>query len=127
MLRRPAALAAGAWTFAYVLLCATGQRFSTQFLDFGWQLIPTDTLRADPLGSVWHLHIQPPLWNLIVGAVLAWSPLSDSISLQLVLFAFGVTGVALLASLLTRLFAQPIAGVVIATIVMLDPQVLAGA
>lgn len=127
ILLTPAALAAGAWTFVYLLLCATGQRFSIQFLDFGWQLIPTETLRADPLGSVWHLHIQPPLWNLIVGAVLAWSPMSDSISLQLVQFAFGVTGVALLASLLTHLFAQPVAGVVIATIVMLDPQVLAGA
>jgi hypothetical protein len=127
ILLRPATIAASAWTFVYLLLCATGQRFSTRFLDFGWQLIPTETLRADPLGSVWHLHIQPPLWNLIVGAVLAWSPMSDSVSLQLVLFAFGVTGVALLASLLAHLFTQPILGAAIATVVMLDPQVLAGA
>ena len=34
---------------------------------------------------------------------------------------------ALLASLLARLFARPVVGIVIATIVMLDPQVLAGA
>jgi hypothetical protein len=127
ILLRPAALAAGAWTFVYLLLCATGQRFSTQYLDIAWQLIPTETLHADPLGSVWHLHVQPPLWNLIVGAAIAWSPIPDAISLQLVLFAFGVAGVALLASLLARLFAQPIVGVVLATLAMLDPQVLAGA
>lgn len=124
---RPALVAAGAWSSVYLLLCATGQRFSTQFLDIAWQLIPTETLRVDPLGSVWNLHIQPPLWNLIVGGVLAWSPMPDSISLQIVQFAFGVIAVALLASLLTRLFSRPIFGIVIATVVMLDPQVLAGA
>jgi hypothetical protein len=127
LLVRPAVLAAGVWTSAYLLLCATGQRFSTQYLDFAWQLIPTETLRADPLGSVWRLHIQPPLWNLIVGGILAWSPIPDSISLQLLQFAFGVLGVAMLASLLARLFPRPWVGVVVATLVMLDPQVLSNA
>ena len=127
VLARPAVVAAGAWTSVYLLLCATGQRFSTQYLDIAWQLIPTETLRADPLGSVWHLHIQPPLWNLTIGAVLAWSPVPDSISLQMIQFTFGVVGVALLASLLARLFTRPLAGAVIATLVMLDPQVLSNA
>ncbi|MDP9463613.1 MAG: hypothetical protein M3P52_03230 [Actinomycetota bacterium] len=123
----PGIIAAGAWTTVYLVLCATGQRFSTQYLDIAWQLIPAETLRADPLRSVWYLHIQPPMWNMIVGAVLAWSPLPDAISLQLVQFGFGVLGVALLASLLGRLFGRPMIGVVVATLVMLDPQVLAGA
>ena len=124
---RPAVAAAGVWSAVYLLLCTTGQRFSTQYLDIAWQLIPTETLRADPLGSVWRLHIQPPVWNLTIGAVLAWSPIPDSISLQLVQFAFGVVAVALLASLLARLFGRPIVAVVIATLVMVDPQVLASA
>ena len=123
----PAAAAACAWTTVYLLLCATGQRFSTQFLDIAWQLIPTDMLRADPLGSVWYLHIQPPIWNLTVGAVLAWSPAPDAISLQVLQFGFGVLSVALLASLLARLFERRWIGVVLATLTMLDPQVLAGA
>lgn len=127
LLARPAIIAAGAWTAIYLLLCATGQRFSTQYLDIAWQLIPRDTLRADPLGSVWHLHIQPPLWNLLVGAVLAWSPLPDAISLQLVQFTFGVLSVAMLASVLVRLFARPVLGAALATLAMLDPQVLASA
>ncbi|MEP7047395.1 MAG: hypothetical protein ABI949_11975 [Ilumatobacteraceae bacterium] len=127
LVARPAVAAAGAWTAVYLLLCATGQRFSTQYLDIAWQLIPTETLRADPIGSVWHLHIQPPLWNLIVGGVLAWSPIPDSISLQLVQFTFAVLAVAMLASLLARLFGRPVVAVAIAVVAMLDPQVTAGA
>ncbi|MGZ4700690.1 MAG: hypothetical protein ACXV98_05720 [Ilumatobacteraceae bacterium] len=127
LITRPAIAAASAWTTVYLVLCATGQRFSTQFLDIAWQLIPTDTLRANPLGSVWYLHIQPPMWNLIVGAVLAWSPAPDAISLQVLQFGFAVLGVALLASLLARLFRRRWIGVVLATATMLDPQVLAGA
>ncbi|HEX3087190.1 MAG TPA: hypothetical protein VHQ23_00950 [Ilumatobacteraceae bacterium] len=124
---KPAIVAASAWTSIYIVLWATGQRFSTQYLDIAWQLIPVEVLRSDPIGSVWHLHIQPPLWNLLIGGVLAWSPLPDAISLQIIQFAFGVASVALLASLLARLFARPIVGIVIATVVMLDPQVLANA
>jgi hypothetical protein len=127
LVARPAALAAAAWTSIYMVLWATGQRFSTQYLDIAWQLIPIEVLRSDPIGSVWRLHIQPPLWNLLIGGVLAWSPMPDAISLQIIQFAFGVISVALLASLLDRLFARPIVGAAIATIVMLDPQVLAGA
>ena len=127
LIARPAAVAAGAWTSVYLLLCATGQRFSTQYLDIAWQLIPTETLRSDPLRSVWYLHIQPPLWNLIVGGILAWSPAPDAISLQVLQFGFGVLAVALLASLLARLFGRSWAGVVVATVTMLDPQVLANA
>ena len=127
LLGRPWVAAAGAWTTVYLALCATGQRFSTQYLDIAWQLVPTETLRADPLGSVWHLHIQPPLWNLTVGAILAWSPLPDGISLQVLQFGFGVLGVALLASLLARLFGRPLVAAAVATVTMLDPQVLSGA
>jgi hypothetical protein len=110
LIARPGLVAAGAWTSVYMLLWASGQRFSTRYLDIAWQLVPIETLRSDPIGSVWRLHIQPPMWNLLVGGVLAWSPLPDSISLQAVQFAFGIISVALLASLLARLFARPPSG-----------------
>jgi hypothetical protein len=123
LLARPAIAASGVWTAFYLVLCATGQRFSDLYLVNAWQLIPTETLRADPIGSVWHLHIQPPIWNLIVGGMLAWSPIPDAISLQLVQLMFAILSVAMLASLLNRLFAKPVVATVIATLVMLDPQV----
>src|SRR5687768_7475998 len=62
-------LAAGAWVVVYLLVWATGQRFSTAYLDYGWQLVPWDTLSTRPLQSVWFLHIQPPLWNLSLGGL----------------------------------------------------------
>lgn len=72
--KRPAVAAAARWALAYVIVWTSGQRFSTAYLDYGWQMLPYDTLRADPLGSVWYLHIQPPLWNLTIGCIGRWSP-----------------------------------------------------
>ncbi len=43
-------------------------------LAISWQLVELPVLRDDPLGSVWYLHIQPPLFNLAIGSVLRWSP-----------------------------------------------------
>ncbi len=34
------------------------------------QLLPAHLLRADLVTSVWHLHSQPPLWNLAAGLLL---------------------------------------------------------
>ena len=34
-----------------------------------WQNVPSDLLRDRALQSLWHLHAQPPLWN-VVGALL---------------------------------------------------------
>lgn len=127
LIARPAATAAAAWAAVYVLLCATGQRFSTVYLDFGWQLIPREILRDDPLGSTWYLHIQPPLWNLTVGSILRWSPLTDAVSLQLLQFALGVAMVAMLASLLQRLGAGRASAAALAVIAGIHPDVIGNA
>jgi hypothetical protein len=37
--------------------------------DYFWQLLPLDLLRSQPLLSIWNLHSQPPLYN-ILGAAL---------------------------------------------------------
>jgi hypothetical protein len=63
--------AAVSWVLVYVVVCLTGQKFSTDYLNIGWQLIPWDILSTDPLRSVAYLHVQPPLWNLILGTT-AW-------------------------------------------------------
>ncbi len=54
-----------------------------------WQLVPYENLTADPFGSVWNLHIQPPLWNLAIGLIGRWSPLPESISFVLFMASFG--------------------------------------
>lgn len=124
---RPALVAATVWLAVMSLVGLTGQRFSTAYLDYGWQIVPWDTLTADPLRSVWFLHVQPPLWNLTLGG-LAWlSPLSDAVTLLVLQAAVG----ALLAAGSTRLgmllglAAGP--ATVVALVATLHPEVLKNA
>ena len=65
--RRTAGFSGAIWGLVYLLVSVTGQRFSTAYLGYGWQLVPYEVLRAHPIRSVWYLHIQPPLWNLMIG------------------------------------------------------------
>lgn len=127
LLRRPAWTAAGAWTTVTLLVALTGQRFSTAYLDYGWQIVPWDTLTEDPLGSVWYLHVQPPLWNLVLG-VLGWaSPATDAVTLlalQLVIGAFLAAGCVRLARLLGLGAGASLAVALLAT---LHPEVLKNA
>ena len=125
--RRPAGIAAAIWAAVYLALCATGQRFTTTYLDFGWQLIPREILRADPFRSTWYLHIQPPLWNLTIGVILRWSPLSDAVSLQLLQFGIGLAMVAMLASIVQRLGGRTTLAIVAAVVAGVHPDVLANA
>ena len=119
--------AAVGWLVAYASLCLTGQRFDTSYLNYGWQLIPWDILSHDPLRSVWYLHVQPPMWNLILGVAARVSPVSDAVTLQLVMAFFGIAGAWLAAVLARRLGLGRNWSVVVALLVTLNPEVLKGA
>ena len=101
--RVDAALAAIGWAVVYVAIWITGERLATEPLVTQWQLLPLDALADDPMGSVWHLHIQPPLWNLAVGALARWSPASLAVSLQLLLLASGAALAAAVTATLRNL------------------------
>ena len=119
--------AAVAWFAVYVLACLTGQRFNTDYLNYGWQLIPWDVLSTDPLRSVFYLHIQPPLWNLFLGTTAWLSPFSDRVTLQVLMALIGFA-VAWLAALLgQRLGLSRRIAVIVALIATLHPEVLKGA
>ena len=36
-------------------------------LIYRWQLMPPELLKKDLFGTLYHLHFQPPIWNLIYG------------------------------------------------------------
>ncbi|MGH9132922.1 MAG: hypothetical protein ACRDZZ_03235, partial [Ilumatobacteraceae bacterium] len=108
---------AGAW--------ATGMRFRMWYVDEGWQMLPRDALTAEPLESVWFLHIQPPLWNLTVGLVLRLSPLPDAISLQLLMLGFACILVFLLADITWRLTHQRAISIAVPLVAALHPDVFA--
>ena len=123
----PGFVAGVVWTFVYSVLVITGQRFDAAYLDYGWQLIPWNVLTDDPIRSVWYLHIQPPGWNLVLGLAGWASPLGDRITVQAVMFVFGVAGAVLAARLAGRLGLGRRASTVVAIVATGNPEVLRGA
>src|SRR5262245_58500478 len=67
--RHPSLLAGLVWVSVVVVANVTGKGFNDEGLEQVWQLSPFDDLQSHPLGTVWNLHVQPPLWNLVIGAV----------------------------------------------------------
>lgn len=116
-----------AWLVVYLCICLTGQRFITPYLNYGWQIIPWDILSSDPLRSVWYLHVQPPLWNLTIGAVAWISPASDAITLQVVLAGFGAVACGWAVSLARELGLRPGAALGIGLLATLNPEVVRNA
>jgi len=124
---RAGSRAASIWLSVYVLVCLTGQRFDARYLGYGWQLIPWDILSADPIRSVWYLHVQPPLWNLLLGGLARLSPFGDSITLQALMAVIGLAGAFFAGELATRLGLRRRWAVGVAVIATLNPEVLKGA
>ncbi len=124
--REAGARAAVIWFLVYVLVCLTGQKFNTDYLNYGWQLIPWDILSTDPLRSVFYLHIQPPLWNLLLGTTAWLSPLSDRITLQVLMAMIGIAVAWLAAVLARRLGLSRNTAVIVALIATLHPEVFKG-
>ncbi len=125
--RRAAAIAGGVWGAVYALVALTGEKFTTFWLSIAWQLVPYEVLRADPIRSVWYLHIQPPLWNLTIGSIGRWSPAPDAITLQLLQATFGVLTAAMLALILLRLRFKPWVAIGLALLATLNPEFIRNA
>lgn len=105
------------------VLLATGRGVATERIAAQWQLVDLAVLGDDPLGSVWHLHTQPPAYNLLVG-LLAWSPLPLPGTLYaLNLVALAGTGL-LLHDLLVRWGRGPLVAGAIVAVALLDPSLL---
>jgi hypothetical protein len=116
-----------AWLCVYLTVGVTGQNFNTAYLGFGWQLIPWDILSHDPIRSVWYLHVQPPLWNLLLGGSAWVSPFSDRLTLQVIMALCGIAVAWLAAVLARRLGLSRRWSVIVALIASLHPEVFKGA
>ncbi len=53
-----------------LLFAAAGGRFASEGLSWYWQFLDVNLLRTDLARSLLYLHIQPPLFNLVLGALL---------------------------------------------------------
>ncbi len=102
----PAVWAASFWVANWCALLIAGHRYSIRVLYAGWQMLPADGLADHPLRAVWHLHHQPPLWNLLLGGVSAWSPLSLVVSHAAISVAAGAALAAVVADTLNLMGAS---------------------
>jgi hypothetical protein len=80
----------GVFVAVRVAYWSTGGGMTTAALRTSWQLLDLHQLTADPFGSVALLHIQPPAFNLFVGVVERWSPLSAAFTYQVLYLACGL-------------------------------------
>lgn len=118
--------ASSCWLFVYLVVLFSGHQFDSGYLEYGWQLIPWETLSTDPFRSVWYLHIQPPMWNFLLG-VSAWlSPVSDGLTLQLVMLAFGLSAVWMGTNIARRFGLSRRLSIVVTLVVFLNPEVFRG-
>ena len=70
----PLILVAGVFAASRVAAYAAGVRFDVSSLDYFWQYLDPLLLKTRLLESVFYLHSQPPLFNLLLGVGLKLAP-----------------------------------------------------
>ncbi|HET6949820.1 MAG TPA: hypothetical protein VFI47_05580 [Acidimicrobiales bacterium] len=109
-----------------VAVYASGDGFDAEHLGplSMWHLLDPDVLRANPFAALWDVHTTPPLFNFLVGAVLAWSPLPDALSFQVLFTVGGVFGAVALYRVLCIVGCRAWVAVVAVLVVFSDPNML---
>lgn len=96
-------------------------RFDASPLGTYWQYVDPELLRDDLWRSLWFMHAQPPLYNLLLGGALelggdAWVGVLHAVGL-----AAGLTLTLCLHRLLRLVGAGPVAAVVLTALIALAP------
>ena len=86
-----------------------------------WQLLPTTLLRHDLIPSVWYLHSQPPLYNLLAGLLLHLPSGARQPVAAVVFLMLGLVMVMACYLLVVELGLGQLTAVVVAVLVTLDP------
>ncbi len=110
-----------AFALSRLLYGLAGVRYDTSSLLYSSQLLDQTWLRDRLAESVFYLHAQPPAFNLFVGLVLRWSPLSPETSFHLAYLALGVVLALASHDLARRLGADRVLAVVVALVVSCSP------
>jgi hypothetical protein len=126
-LRRPSTehlVLAAAFAVSRLLYGWAGVRFDASGLTYASQLLDPSLLEDRLAESVWYLHAQPPAFNLFVGAVLRWSPLTPETSLQIAYLACGIVLLFALHDLVRRLGLGRRTAVIVALAIGCSPAVV---
>jgi len=114
----------GAFIVSRALAAAAGVRFDATTLDSAWQFIDPDLLRHHLAESLYYSHTQPPLFNLLLGAVVKFSPFPDGVSFQLVFLAMGLALTTTVFALTRALGGRRLTAVVVTIVATCSPAAL---
>jgi hypothetical protein len=89
-----------------------------------WHLVEPDRLAANPLAPLWDVHTTPPLFNVFVGVVLRWSPLSEETSFRLVFSLGAIVSAVALCEILRALGCRWWIAAAVAVVMFADPAVI---
>ena len=86
-----------------VIYYLLGIRFDADSIEWGYQLLDPYYLQTDLLRSIWYLHMQPPLYNLLLGLVLKFFPGHVSFVLHVIFTSCGLLIVCLMSDTMKML------------------------
>ncbi len=103
----------------------TRVRFRADTLDYFAQFLDPPLLQDRLVESLWYLHAQPPLLNLLGGLALKIAPANPALPLWLLFVAAGLASCGWMAGILRRLdFPRPVAAGIALCFVATPPFVL---
>ncbi len=117
---RWAAALAAIFALVHALYYVLGVRFDRSTLIEVMHYLDPELLRTRLAESLWHLHIQPPLLNLLTGLILKLTP-SSAWLFQAVFLLFGFSLYASLFVLQVRLRVHRMLALALSTVFMASP------
>ncbi|MBE7169808.1 MAG: hypothetical protein INR73_04420 [Williamsia sp.] len=100
ILQHEIAVLLGCFVLSRLLVAGSGVLFQYEPLFTYWQYLDINCLRHEALKSVWYMHGQPPLFNLVVAAVLKGSGPYDRPVFQLIWMGISLCNALLILRLL---------------------------
>lgn len=110
-----------AFALSRMLFWGSGGGFDASGLDWYFQFLDVELLRNDLLRSLWHLHGQPPLFNLYLGLTLKTSPLAAWWIWTASYLVMGVLIAGLLYDSFRRMGVQPVAASALTSLYIVSP------
>jgi len=116
------------WVFVLAAFCLSrivyyyaGICFDTSGLSWYWQYIDTHLLKNNLAQSLYYLHNQPPLFNLLLGFVLKLFPNYEELALNFIYLFLGLGFATVLFLLMINLAVHPKISAVLTILFIVSP------
>jgi len=116
------AVVAIGFVLSRLYFCWLGVRFETSSLEWYWQVLDPQLLTDRLLESLFYLHAQPPLFNLMLGVGLKLSPDHSRVLFHVVFAGVGLVMALSVYLLLTRFGLSPLIAAVLVLLYATSPN-----